>query len=79
MAAGQGERDGFLLLGRCFRDAEGCEENLDKAKENFLIASELGHVLAMVALGSLLDESDPQRWLWWGQAAALGASSRFLS
>jgi hypothetical protein len=52
---------------------------LDKAKENFLLASELGHVWAMSWLGYLFDESDPQRWRWWGRAAALGASWRFLS
>jgi hypothetical protein len=62
----------------CFRDGEGCEKDLDKAKENFLLASELGHVSAMIALGHLLDESDAQRWRWWGQAAALGNSSSFL-
>jgi TPR repeat protein len=64
-------------LGFCFRDGEGCEKDLDKAKENFLLASELGHVSAMIELGNLLDESDPQRWRWWGRAAALGDSSGF--
>jgi hypothetical protein len=77
-AAAQGERDGFFFLGVCFRDGEGCEEDLDKAKENFLLASELGRVSAMIALGHLLGESDAQRWRWWGQAAALGNSSSFL-
>jgi TPR repeat protein len=79
LSAAQGERDGLLWLGWCFRDGLGCETNLDKAKENFLLASELGHVWAMSLLGELLDESDPQRWRWWGRAAALGASSNFLS
>jgi TPR repeat protein len=40
----------FGLVG-CFRDGEGCEKDLDKAKENFLLASELGHVWAMIGLG----------------------------
>jgi TPR repeat protein len=62
-----------------FVEGEGCEQDLDKAEENFLLASELGHVLAMIALGELLYESDPQRWRWWGRAAALGYSWRFLS
>ena len=47
LAAGQGERDGLFWLGWCFRDGDGCEKDLDKAKESFLRASELGHVLAM--------------------------------
>jgi TPR repeat protein len=45
----QGERDGFFVLGRCYRDGSalgsGCEEDLERAKENFLVASELGHVM----------------------------------
>jgi hypothetical protein len=71
LAAAQGERDGFGVLGQCFCDGGGCELDLDKAKENFLLASELGHVFAMDWLGLLLGESDPQRWRWWGRAAAL--------
>jgi hypothetical protein len=76
LAASQGERDGIFLLGMCFW-GDGCEINLDKAKENFLRASELGHVSAMVGLGILLDESDTRRWRWWGQAAALADSTSF--
>jgi hypothetical protein len=77
MAASQCERDGLFVLGLCFYDGEGCEQDLDKAKKNFLLAGQLGHVWAMRLLGKLLDESDPQRWLWWGRAAALG-KGRFL-
>jgi hypothetical protein len=79
LAAAQGERDGLFWLGRCFLLGEGCEKDLDKAKENFLLASELGHVLAMDWLGYLLGESDPQRWRSWGQAAALGNIWNFLT
>jgi TPR repeat protein len=79
LAAAQGERDGLFWLGSCFCHGEGCEEDLDMAKENFLLASELGDVWGMVELGDLLDESDPQQWRWWGRAAALGSSSSFLS
>jgi TPR repeat protein len=79
LAAAQGERDGGYLLGACLSESEGCEKDLDKAKENFLLASELGHVSAMVELGWLLYESDPQRWRWWGRAAALGDCWWFLS
>ena len=32
VAAGQGERDGFYWLVRCFRDGEGCEKGLNRAK-----------------------------------------------
>jgi hypothetical protein len=78
LSADQGERDGYSQLGFCFRDGEGCEKNLNKAKENFLVASELGDVVAMFSLGCLLDESDPQRWRWLGRTAALGSSWSFL-
>jgi hypothetical protein len=71
LAVAQGERDGYYNLGCCFRDGEGCERDLDKAKEAFLVSSKLGEVASMVQLGRLLDESDPQRWLWWGRAACL--------
>jgi hypothetical protein len=37
LAAAQGERDGFYWFGVYFRDGEGCEEDLDKAKENFCL------------------------------------------
>jgi hypothetical protein len=33
----------------------------------------------MLFLGWFFDESDPQRWRWWGRAAARGASWSFLS
>jgi len=79
LAASKGERDGFLWLGLCFRDGEGCEEDLDKAKENFLLASALGHVSAMSCLGEMLEDSDPQRWDWLGKAAALGAWGTLLN
>jgi hypothetical protein len=52
---------------------------LDKAKENFLLASELGDVSAMIVLGKMLNESDPQQWRWWGRAATVRYSWEFLS
>jgi TPR repeat protein len=78
LAAAQGERDGLFLLGVCFRDGRGCEKDLEKGKENFLRASELGHVMAILWLGNSFEVSVPQRWRWWGRAAALGGSWRFL-
>ena len=75
LAAAQGERGGFFELGWCSSHGLGCE----KASEIFLHASELGHVWAMNYLGELLGESDPQQWQWWGRAATLGETWRFLS
>jgi TPR repeat protein len=74
LAASQGERDGIHQLGLCFSDGIGCEIDSDKAKECFLRAIEFGDVFAMEKLGVLLSVSDPQRWRWWGRAAALGNS-----
>ncbi len=78
LAANQHERDGFYLLGRCFRDGMGCEKDLNSAKENYLIAAELGHVVAAVEYGCLLDHSDPFCWLWLGRAALRGLPGSFL-
>jgi TPR repeat protein len=79
LAAAQGERDGFTWLGMSFRFGDGCERDLDKAKENFLRASKLGHVAAMGVLGDLMDASNMQRWQWWGRAAGCGNGYHFLS
>ena len=79
LSASQGEREGCFWLAISLRYGHGCEKDLVKAKETFLHASELGHVVSLIHLGYLFDELDPQRWRWWGRAAALGDSSRFLS
>lgn len=79
LSAAQGERDGLTLLGCCVCDGFGCEKNLDKSKEILLLAIKLGDVFAMIELGYVLENSDPRRWRWWGQAAALGNSWTFLS
>jgi hypothetical protein len=78
LAAAQGERDGFFELGWCCSRGEGCKLDSDEAKENFLLASELGDVFAMGELGDLLHESDPERWRWWGRAATRGGTWNFL-
>ena len=39
LAAAQGERNGLYWLGRFFLRGDGCEKDLSKAKENFLLAS----------------------------------------
>ncbi len=77
-SASQRERDGSYWLGRCFRDGVGCEKDLNLAKENFLIAAELGDVFAAESYGNLLDESDLVRWLWLGRAALRGLPGSFL-
>jgi hypothetical protein len=77
-AVSQRERDGFCWLGWCYEVGDGYEEDLDKAREFRLIAAQLGQVWSMNALGELLDDWDPQRWLWWNRAAVLGCSDCFL-
>jgi hypothetical protein len=41
-AASQRERDGFFCLGRYHWHSDGCEKDLEKAKEFFLVAAQLG-------------------------------------
>jgi TPR repeat protein len=77
-SAAQGERDGFYQLGRCYGDGTACEKDAERAKENFLVAAEFGHFYGMVCLGRLLDEDDPQRFVWFGRAAASEMSDPFL-
>jgi TPR repeat protein len=78
-SAAQGERNGFCYLGYCYRDGFGCEVDVKRAKENYLVAAELGHVFSMVSLGDLLDKDDPQRFVWFGRAASSGYSTSFLN
>ncbi len=72
------ECDGFFLLGFCFGYGVCCERDLHLAKENFLIASELGHIWAAVEFGCLLEHSDPVCWLWLSRAASCGLRNSFL-
>ncbi len=78
LAAKKHDRDGFAWLGRCFLDGVGCEQDLNFAQENYLIAAELGHVWAANYYGRLLGESDPDCWLWWSRAAVRGWPFSFL-
>jgi TPR repeat protein len=78
-SAAQGERDGFYYLGFCYLDGTGCVEDVERAKENFLVAAELGDVYAMVCFGELLGKDDPQRFVWFGRATAMEQSSDFLN
>jgi hypothetical protein len=74
-SAAQGDRDGIYNLGYCFRVGTGCEQDVERAKENFLVSAELGHV--MEQFGVLLEKDDPQRFVWFSRSAANGASGSF--
>ncbi len=78
LAVARRDRDGFYLLGFCFRDGRGCKQDLNLAKESYLIAAELRLVVAATAYGHLLGGSDPGCWLWWGRAALRGLPGSFL-
>ncbi len=78
-AASAFERDGFFWLGFDFENGRGCEINFAKAKENYLMAAELGHVCGARDVGDLLDDSDPAHWLWLGCAAHRGKVHSFLN
>ncbi len=78
LAALQHERDGFNELGDCFRSGIGCEIDLNLAKQNYLIAAELGRVFSAANYGYLLGESDPVCWFWLGRAALRDFHGSFL-
>ncbi len=54
------------------------KKNSNLAKENLLIAAELGHVGSADEYHYLLVESDHARWLWLGRAALCGSPGSFL-
>ena len=72
------ERDGFYWLGDYFLEGVGCKKDFNLAKENYLIAAELGDVYAARDYGSLLDESDPVHWLWNSRIALRGFPLLFI-
>jgi TPR repeat protein len=78
-SASQGERLGFLVLGQCFFDGEGCDENDEEATRNFLLAAKLGCVKGMIDFSEMLDSHDEKRWYWLSEAARNGLPSLFLS
>ena len=77
-AAAQQERDGFYALGYCFEHQYGCEQDMNLAKKNFLIAADLGDVSAAMELSDFFEPSDSARWLWLGRAASRGCTTAFL-
>jgi hypothetical protein len=78
-SAAQGERNGFYALGCCWEFGDGCEEDKERAKENYSRAVELGYHSAMAGLGVLLDKMDPQKFLWLGKAATFSNAIQFMS
>jgi TPR repeat protein len=79
-SAAQGARDGLFWLRHCYRCGKGCEGDVQRAKENFLVTAELGFVYRMEQLGELLEENDRQQFVWFGKAASRkGNSSYFVS
>ena len=77
-AAAHFERDGFGWLGFCFRNGIGCDVELNSAKENLLIAGELGDAQVADAFGHFFGQSDPVRWLWCSRAASHGYPYSFV-
>ncbi len=77
-AAAQNERDGFWLLGSCFRDGIFCDDNSSLAKEKFLIAAEFGHIWAAHDYCELIDGRDIACWIWFSRAAVHGLPYSFL-
>jgi hypothetical protein len=65
-AAAQGDREGFMWLGRCYVYGRGCERNENLAKENSLIAAKLGFVAAMGDFGKVVAVCDVSDF--WGKA-----------
>ncbi len=78
LAAGSYERDGFFWYGRCLESGIGCERERYSAKDNFLIAAELGDPQASQVYGMLRDQIDPAGLLWLSRAALHGCPNSFL-
>jgi hypothetical protein len=78
-SAAQDERNGYFWLACCYRDGSGCEKDVHLAKENYMIAGQLGRIDAMLEIGHLLERTAPQRFFWFGSAAASGSAVTFLN
>jgi hypothetical protein len=77
-AFGGNERDGFYALGWCYSCGIGMSADLEKGRDAYLVAAQLGHVLSMDFYGRLLDKNDMQRYVWLGKAGCKGLAVNFL-
>jgi hypothetical protein len=82
-AAMQKEREGLYWLAMLSKigvigDGDGHIDHV-KAEECFRVAAELGFVPAMCDLGLMFTDSNPQKYVWLGKAAAFGESYWFSS
>jgi hypothetical protein len=77
-SASKCERQGFYMFAVCYRYGLGCERSIERAKENYLAAAELGQCASMYYYGLLLDKTDLQRFVWMGRAAPHLGASAFL-
>jgi hypothetical protein len=72
-SAAQGERDGYYWLGICYQYGRGRIEDVERAKEYFLAAAELGDTGAMDEYCSRLEGDEPCFCFWVGKAAERGS------
>lgn len=78
-AAEQGEREGFLRMGYCWRDGEGtCEVDRNQARKYFALGVERNCIWSCLALAPMLHDDDVNRWTLWGKAAKQGETYDFL-
>jgi len=79
--ASKGDREACFFLGFAYKAGVGCVKDVEKAKDNYLIASKLGNVDAMSIYGDLLSHRSElqQRWYWWSLAAKRGKFKHFQS
>jgi hypothetical protein len=77
-SARQGERDGFDWLGRCYSRGEGREKDVERAKENYLIAAKLGSINAMLSLGEEKHSGCYDRFRWLRKAALRGCPNELI-
>ncbi len=80
-AAEQQERDGIFLFACCLQMRVCLNLNdLKRARDNHLIAAELGYVFAARNLSVLMDgeSEDLARWIWSGRAASHGWTMTFI-
>ena len=73
LAASQGERNGFLIVGIQLARCEASD--LDASRQHLLKAYELGIDVAASELGETFPACDPRKWHWLGLAAKAGQGS----